>query len=539
MSSPNSKDTIYIDVDDEITTVIDKVQSSDKNIVALVLPKRPGAFQSVVNMKLLKKTADNTQKNVVLISKDKSLLPLAGAVGMYTAPDLQSKPTIPDSPKSAADSVDKNKTVGELSEETKDDEVKVESQESDKPDKKSGKKKSESKDKTKIPNFERFRKRLLIGGLAALLLIGGAVYAFMVLPKATVALTTNTSNVDVNLNFTADTEASEFDEENSVVPAVRKDFRETDSERVAATGEKNLGNKAEGSVELTNCAETTGAINVPAGTRVVNGNLAYVTDESVNLPESSFNFFGDCTTSSRDVDVTAEQAGEEYNLSSGKNFNLSGYNGVEAVNEDNFSGGTTKIVKIVSQGDVDGALQKIQDRANSDASEEIVDELRDDGFYPIKATLSSEDPVITTSPNVGDESNNVTVTATTSYTMVGVQERFLRRLINNEAQKDIDSESQQINEYSLNKAEINLRDADSSSENLPLSLSISLVAGPEINKNQIKNLSAGKSKDDIKRSLGSRPGISEVEVTYSPFWVSSTPKSADKINVRVSNSSDE
>ena len=48
------KDTIYIEADDEITAVIDKVVNAKSEIVAVVLPKRAVVFQSVVNMRLLK-----------------------------------------------------------------------------------------------------------------------------------------------------------------------------------------------------------------------------------------------------------------------------------------------------------------------------------------------------------------------------------------------------------------------------------------------------------------------------------------------------
>ena len=42
-----SKDVIYIDIDDEITSIIDKVRASDGKILALVLPKRASVFQEV------------------------------------------------------------------------------------------------------------------------------------------------------------------------------------------------------------------------------------------------------------------------------------------------------------------------------------------------------------------------------------------------------------------------------------------------------------------------------------------------------------
>ena len=75
----SDKDTIYIDIDDEITGIIDKVTASNGKIVALVLPKRASVFQSIVNMKLLKRAADSEKKNLVLITSAAGFLPLAGA----------------------------------------------------------------------------------------------------------------------------------------------------------------------------------------------------------------------------------------------------------------------------------------------------------------------------------------------------------------------------------------------------------------------------------------------------------------------------
>src|SRR3954463_13342267 len=99
----NQKDTIYIDFDDEITAIIDKVTSSKERIVALVLPKRAAVLQSIVNMKLLKRSAENEKKHVVLITTESGLLPLAGAVGMHVAPSLQSRPAVPASPDGTVD----------------------------------------------------------------------------------------------------------------------------------------------------------------------------------------------------------------------------------------------------------------------------------------------------------------------------------------------------------------------------------------------------------------------------------------------------
>src|SRR4051794_34031489 len=91
-----TKDVIYVDVDDEITGIIDKVDNSEHKVVALVLPKRAASLQSIVNMKLLKRSADTAGKDVVLVTNEHALLPLAGAAGFHVAKNLQSKPEIPE-----------------------------------------------------------------------------------------------------------------------------------------------------------------------------------------------------------------------------------------------------------------------------------------------------------------------------------------------------------------------------------------------------------------------------------------------------------
>src|SRR5579875_3708442 len=103
MASSSDKDTIYVDIDDEITGIIDKVKASKSKLVALVLPKRASVFQSIVNMKLLKRAADSGKKNIVLITSEAGLLPLAGAAGIHVAKTLNSKPEIPLGPSSIID----------------------------------------------------------------------------------------------------------------------------------------------------------------------------------------------------------------------------------------------------------------------------------------------------------------------------------------------------------------------------------------------------------------------------------------------------
>ena len=106
MSPQPSKDTVYVDAEDDITVIIEKVRASDAKVIALVLPKRAATLQSIVNLKLLGRSASEAKKSLVLITSEKGLLPIAGAAGLHVAKTLQSKPAVPASPKITDLSVD-------------------------------------------------------------------------------------------------------------------------------------------------------------------------------------------------------------------------------------------------------------------------------------------------------------------------------------------------------------------------------------------------------------------------------------------------
>jgi hypothetical protein len=542
MSSSNpQKDTIYIDIDDEITAVIDKLKSSKHKIVALVLPKRATTFQSVVNMKLLKRTSDDAKKHLVLITSEAALMPLAGAVGVHVAKTLLSKPEIPPgpgeekTPETGDDTdvpLDKTAPVGKLAETSDEDDEAIEvdnsEDESKEPKGKEAKKPKDKSKKIKIPNFDKFRTKLFLGLAALVLLIIGWYFAFMVLPKATVTLKADTSEVDLDTQFTADTNAQKLDVDKGVIPAISKEFRKTDMEKVAATGQKDLGTKATGEVTFsTPCSAQ--APTIPKGTAVSTGNLSFITQSSVTLSPGLDPQGGCAFTSS--TDVVAQNAGEQYNLSSGKDFTVAGYSAMDATNNDAMSGGTTKIVKVVTQGDIDGAKQKVLDRGREQVPDELANNLKDDGYFALNDTVSTSNPEIASSPKAGGEGNEVTVTVTVVYTMLGVKEDDIKQFTEESAKKKIDTSKQVIRDNGLDEAAIRKQQEKIEGGQMKLSLKTTVLAGPEFNDDSVKEEIAGKKRGEIESMLKALPGIEEVEVSYSPFYVQTTPKNPKKIDI--------
>lgn len=78
----SAKHVVYTEIDDEVTVVYDKVKATNGKYIYIVVPKRAILFQSVVNLKILKRKAEDDHKKIFLITNDKNGIHLAQKIGM-------------------------------------------------------------------------------------------------------------------------------------------------------------------------------------------------------------------------------------------------------------------------------------------------------------------------------------------------------------------------------------------------------------------------------------------------------------------------
>lgn len=558
MNSQSGKDVIYIDIDDEITAIIDKVRSAEQRIVALVLPKRATVFQSIVNMRLLKRTADEAKKHLVLITNEQGLMPLAGAVGIYVAKSLQSKPEIPQAPsghsreaddeeseaavdmsEAAEDKLDKTKPIGEYAgvapgaEEPDDEPIDFDNDAPETPAAAtaSAKKSKAKKDrKFRIPDFNKFRTWMVLGAAGLVLIIFLWYVGFVVMPKASVAVKTDSTAINSNLDVTFSTSAKELDVDESVIPAKAQQTQKTASQQVEATGQKDKGTKASGEVTIKNCGADE--VTIPAGTAVSANGLTFITQSRLDLDDGKFG--GICKPAGEHigtVDVVAQQGGEQYNLEPRADYKVAGQAATVTANGSQMTGGTSNIVKVVSQADIDNAKQKINAQDNNPIKLELRQALEAADLYAVDGTFAATNPEVTASAQVGDEIASVTVTQKITYTMLGVKEDDLKKVIANAVNEEIDPTKQTILDYGLKEAVFKLQNQQAA-ETL-VGLQVTSVAGSDLDLDTIKAQIAGKKANDAKEIIGEYPGVTDVDVSYSPFWVKSIPKKTSKINLTV------
>lgn len=569
MTTKPTKDTIYLEADDEITAIIDRVENARAKVVALVLPKRASVFQSAVNMKLLKKSADQAKKHLVLISSEDSIRAIAGVAGVYLANSLTSKPEIPTKPKHTHKATTINAAELEPSEPSAEDTEPATEKtpathpdlHDSNPDTNSGdndvismggdtdlsartdssvsNNKSESKTKArkkiaKIPDFRSFRTKLALGVTVCLLLVGGWVYGFVIAPEATVTINVNSSRTSVTYRFTADIDAESFDLKERVVPATLAEISKVSTAKQPASGQKNIGLKAAGTVSFSAqvCAPNLGDSpnDIAAGSTVESGGQRFVLGETAEFGFDSIG--GSCANYETDnVTITAAEPGVSYNLTNAR-FSVGGRQGVIGIGTT--TGGTDQIVKIVSADDIKNATDQLQGASSAEAVSELKSELEAKGLMVLEQTLEEGEPKTSSTPAEGVEASEVTVTQTTVYKMLGVKPDDLKAMLNDElrAQLEAQQSTKDVRDDGYSSAKTRVINKVAFGEQI-IEFQTVAVLGEKFDVNAIAEQVAGKSRGEIQKMFESRVGVNSVDVAYQPAWVTTTPKKASKIEVII------
>ncbi len=541
-SSPSSpkKDVIYVDIEDDITSIIDKVKEAKASIVALVPPKRIGVLQSVVNLKLLQRAASNADRRVVLITSDPALVSLAAGVAIPVAKNLQTKPEVPEA-KPADTEVDEiingdELPVGELAAAAGvtatagAPAVAGKPEPTTKPLAASAAANAPRK-KSKLPDFDTFRKKLFIGIGAGVALIIFLVWAIIFAPHATVAITaqTNLINIDQTLQLKPNVAANMAQ---NLLPVTVKQTKKTASVDFDATGKKDVGDKATGTVNVRNCDSSQSFI-IPSGTTFTASsgqtftNNAAVTVSGFSGSASACRITG-AGAGTGAASVTATASGPDYNIAA-TSYKISGVDGDVYANGSAMSGGSTKLVTVVSQDDIDKAKQQLQAQDANAVKTELKKQFGSD-MIVIDESFKAEAGQPASSPAVDQEATKAKLTVETTYTLVGIVRSDLRANFDAYLKKQLaGKEDQKV--YDSGDGSASFTQFTAVDGGYTAKVSTQAQVGPQINESSLKSQLVGKRAGEIQQQLSTVEGVEDVETSFSPFWVTTAP-GADKITIK-------
>lgn len=533
-----NKDVIYIDIEDDITSIIERLKSSPEKIVALVPPKGSSVLQSIVNLKLLKRAGDSVGKKSVIVTSNSALQALSGGVGLYVAKNLQSKPVLAgDDPTEDLADDDVEVSDGENDLPVDDDEsenvelsdeelASLESEDGtgSVPLKDNAKKKS---NKNKIPNFDTFRKKLLIGAGIGLLLIIVLLFVFG-RSKADVVVRAETTPVDVQFDMTVDTALTQSDPDKAQIKATSKEQKKTVTQSFTPTGKKDLGTKASGTLTLKNCSTTDGTVTIPSGTVASASGLNFVTQGSVTLPASVFSGGGSCLTSTKSVDVVSQENGDKYNLNS-RAYTVAGYNKVTATGSD-MTGGTSRLVTVVSQDDINKATEQLKQQDSSSVKSEI-SKTFNDGTTLLDDTFTVSLGPVTSAPALNGEGNEASLSAEVTYSILGIKSDDMSNAMNlNVVAQMSNPDQQSVFDNGFKTAKLDKKSGNATSA----VYTVSSVAqyGPQFDTSALAEQISGTKVGEARSTLQSLPGVKSVDINTSPFWSNKLPDSS-KIKIKI------
>ncbi len=516
-------EVFYIDADEEITSVIDKMKGAEAGTLLLVVPKGASLLQSIVNLKLLKKEADEKGKNIAFVTTDPVGRNLAGQVGIPVYQDVEGRepailPPRPDRPSAEevidVDMSDKGKKEPPIIVRHYQDVSRVV---------------HPLASSTVRPAY--FRKKLIIGMLAFLLSCAGIMFLY---PKTTVVLGVKSEPYSSAIDLVIDSKATEVNKNSSILPGADIAIEQSKTTTAAATGKKILGEKAKGSVTVSNCYQSTPLL-IARGTTLSSGGRNFATTAAVTVPAATI-VGPSCTAGQESVNIEAASIGSDWNLISNSTFCFpdkacSGILYVSAKNSTDLQGGNSREVTFIKQEDIDAASSAASAELFAAATNELKDNAEGRSMRVLDTAIEARITEKTSDKAADTEASDAQVTTRVHVRTLAFKEADYRRLIVDllslrlaQGKRLILSESDEI---ATSVAEMNWDQGY-----IRVQGNVKTRVADEIDENQVKRLVVNQSVSRAMSQLLALPGIVEVAVETSPRFLNRTALFARNIIVK-------
>ncbi len=585
-STRPTKKILYIEIDDEITTIYDKLVRLKFKNVYLIIPQRAVIFQSAINLKILKRKADDLGKKIFIVTNDPSGFNLAQRVGL----DVFNKLEGHDHPalvsgkfKESNDSeiTPLKASVNSLSEDSpsRRDERKFSISDLVKRGGKNAlnilpknltlsrkdfkKKKDNSSKKNSLVLIAPNKKALFaLVGVSVIILMA---ISYIALPGATLVLTPKSNVIEVPKNVILadiDRNRAELDTRPAnMIPSYRITTQIDKVFTYQSTGKNAEGGKnATGKIKILNTSPTEWPLVPKTRFQTADG-LVYRIDRQVIVPGGSPSKPGELelTVMADPLDAFNQPVGSKGNIKGEVKFFLPALSSenqkkLYAVSAGDFSGGVTNIVKFISKEDVDAANAKMESdlRASADAELQAVITKRNDSQKTNLVLLNGKGLVDYGTPKIqipknlaGQKLESFDVKGTIVVSGIAYNKDDMLGILKREIQlkKNPEKSLAHIDEASFT---YKLVDYDKSAQKVTITATIQGIEEFEISPKKengdrlikkIKESIVGKDVGVARDFIQNLPEIQKVEIQTWPAWAPTLPSVPDNIKVEIKHES--
>lgn len=389
--------TLYLDKEDEINDIINKIKNCSEAKIALVWPENGKTLSQENNLKLLKFYLQKEGKEAVLISQDSIIQELGGNLQIPVVTKIQE----------VAVSLEKSTDYSSFA----------------------------VAKKPILPIFMVGSRKVTLVSFFLLLslLLGYLVYVN--LPWTVVELIPATKNVQMNLNLVVSPLQQEIDLDKKIIPAKEKEEEFVLNNDFPTTGIKLIGKtKARGKVLVIN--EERKPISLPKNTVISTlGGVNFTTAEEVTIPKRQVEYFMGVPLGIRagkaQVEIIATEPGTKGNVGSGEVSRLESpfAQQLRVVNPVPTAGGEDQEIKVVTAEDLQKAEAGIKERVVQEINSRISKNLGQEEIF-LDKSLSIKNMELGYNKKTGEEAERFTVNARVKASILLMQRYSLQKASN-------------------------------------------------------------------------------------------------------------
>ena len=561
---------VYIEIDEEVTAVYDRVKRAKQKDIYLVVPRKAILFQSVVNLRILKSKLEKDKKKLHLITTDRIGIHLAQQVGIPVyhnieieevkvpneeTPKMRIEPiqarrneVLRDLPKRV---MEKKITIGELIKEYR---------ESNKKNSKKG-----STELAGVYNYVRPNRKFL-GFILALSLGLFMVITYIALPGATIYVKPKFDNIEHAVNVTlADKRKNQtlLSQNQSHVIASEEIMTVTKQTKIFNTTSKLFdGVNAQGFITIYNVSDDEWPLKKETRFQNEDG-LIFRIKEGVFIPAKSVDEEGVETPGTFTAAVEADPfdlydhpIGERGNIGPSKFIipGLSEFNQrlLWGESTESMEGGVTRYQRVVQEEDIESAKKQIQDNLTLMAREDLNAHLEDSNrLNHTNLVLLDDQRYLRTDLQELRISDDLEGSLRDKFEVFaqiearGVAYDFdqlfaiLKKELKTRAHPDMQIRDDSIRPESISFEPV---DQDEVLGQIKITATIkgiqefvidsSLQAGLRFS-NKVTERVVGLSVEDAESYVGNLPEVDEVEIKLWPIWLTKIPRIADNVEVKL------
>lgn len=546
--------TIYLNLEDDVTKVINKLKREKSAEVVLVFPKKSFIFSDSINLRLLKKQIDMLNKTASILTMDERGQLFAEEAG-FALKRLPTKsrstsfsdirPRTQRIPKSVAAAT---AAIAELAAEETTDTIprrasrptsRIASRaKSATPVAAASLASVTSKDNVFIPADSKVTKpkrrksyRAYVVGFIALVLVVILLLLLVVLPSASVVVFAKSQTVARDLDVIADVKAQAAESSKLILPAVAVDETQTITDNFQANGKKEVGSKAEGRVALYNLTGSPMALKASTTTLTV-GSKTYTFKEDQGNVKALTSAANDSNATV--ADIIASDGGESFNVPAGTRVEITNQafgsqpQRLYAKTVTQVVGGNSRFISVISKEDLDVAQKELTKRVVDGINANLAGSKSKlvDGAYNI--TIVS----FTTDKPENTEAQNFSAELKVTITGLAFDENALKNMVRQRILMSLGA-GKELRAADKDSVIYRIKNLDAQNGIMQLALHYESSAKPVISANELKTKLAGKSKQEASDLILANPDVDRVEITIQPAWQSGFPRLGSKIKVEV------